>query len=694
VVLYEMLTGQRAFAGEDTADVLASVLQRDIAWALLPSTTPAHVVRLLRRCLERDRRKRLRDIGDALIELEGSSEPSVEPRTAGSRSPRWVWTAVVAAISLAAGASATRLWPSSPAPAEVLRLGVTVPDGWRVPMTAPRVGRANAADSAIAISRDGRQLAFVATKDGRSSLWVRALDGVAPRNIEGTEGASNPFWSPDGSAIAYFAAGKLRKLVLATRESIALCDVDNPRGGAWSSRGVIVFGDVTRPIQRVSENGGIPTPATRVEPGEVSHNRPAFLPDDLHFAYRSVIEGATGNEGPIHVVSLDGGEARKLIDSEIANVQFSSGRMLFVRGGTLLSQPFDADNLKLSGEPTILAEQVQLTGNPNLAQFSASRQGTLVYKTNESAASVNGLGWLELTGGGWRNVGDGGRYAHVELSNDGIRAALAIDEGRGVRRLWLFDLVRATRTRLTTNDAVEAAPAWSPDGRWLAFMEGRGAEDRLSIMVGPGDGSALPRKLLDITSNVRGLGWSADSRSLLVSARQTTTSAGSLDIMRIAIDPPGVMEPVVASRFDEAMPQVSRDGRWLAYRSNESGVEEVYVVPFGRSGPRVVISNGGGTMPRWGRDASELYYAVPESADLSARPGSIVRVRLQQVAGGIQPGVPERVANSPTVVPASAGNNAWSYAVSMDGQRLLAIVPPPGGTAPIMVLKNWESLAR
>ena len=361
-VLYEMLTGQRAFAGEDTADVLASVLQRDIAWALLPPTTPVHVVRLLRRCLERDRRKRLRDIGDALIELEGPSEPAVELASGAPRSPRWAWTAVVATVSLAAGAGAMRLWPSSSEPADVLRLAVTVPDGWRVPMSAPRVARAIAADSAIAISRDGRQLAFVATKDGRSSLWVRALDGVAARNIEGTEGASNPFWSPDGSAVAYFAAGKLRKIVLATHEAITLCDVENPRGGAWSSRGVIVFGDVNRPIQRVSENGGIPAAASRLEPSEVSHNRPVFLPDDLHFAYRAVIEGTTANEGPIHVVSLDGGEARKLIDSEIANVQFSSGRMLFVRDGTLLSQPFDADNLRLSGEPTILVDQVQLTG--------------------------------------------------------------------------------------------------------------------------------------------------------------------------------------------------------------------------------------------------------------------------------------------------------------------------------------------
>ena len=216
---------------------------------------------------------------------------------------------------------------------------------------------------------------------------------------------------------------------------------------------------------------------------------------------------------------------------------------------------------------------------------------------------MNGLGWLELTGGGWRDIGDRGRYAHVDLSNDGMRAALAIDDqARGAgRRLWLFDLVRVTRTRLTTNDAVETAPAWSPDGRLLAFMEGQGSEDRLSIMIGPSDGAALPRKLLDIASSSRGLGWTADSRSLLVSARQTTTSGGSLDIMRVVIDRPGVMEPVVASPFDEAMPQVSRDGRWLAYRSNESGMEEVYVAPYLRPGPRVVISKGGGTMPRWGR---------------------------------------------------------------------------------------------
>ena len=595
VVLFEMLSGERAFKGDDVSDVLAAVLRQDIDWRALPADTPARVRRVLERCLERDPTQRLRDIGDVWILMDVPDEPAV-PAAATVATARtstlWRWLPWAVAIVIASASIAwSLLRRSEPAPQLVSRSAQIVKD----------------LSLFVATSRDGTRIAYAVAGGQNSSAGIvlRMLDQFDGRIVPGTEGGAFPVFSPDGQWIAYAdLAGKIKKIPITGGTSIALCEGSFQSGGAWSDDGIIVFPGA-KGLMRVSADGGMPEPLTTVDSskGETAHVRPQFLPG----ARRALFTVTTQNDAQFAVRDLDK-TGHRIVAKGGSNGQYvASGHLTFVRGTTLFAIPFDLSRLEVTGSEVPVVENVSLIGPPGTADYAVSASGVLAYFSSPGSGGTT-LAWTDRTGqtkvlpGPSRQLWGTGR-----LSPDGHLVANGIGNERNGSDVWTFDVERGTLTRLTFGKATDIndLPIWTPDGRRVIYSSD--TEGKYGLYAVPADASARPAQLFATQFRTVPRAVTPDGKTLIYS------EPGPDKRQRLMMFPlngaAGQPQPLHADAAGgESDAQVSPDGRWIAYESNESGGQEVYVQPFPGPGPKTRISLDGGSTPRWSKDGRELFY--------------------------------------------------------------------------------------
>jgi Tol biopolymer transport system component len=672
-----MLLGGRLFTGETVSDTLAAVLRADPDWEHLPKDLPRPVSRLLRRALERDPRRRLRDAGDARLELEAALRgeeadvggPAVGADTAAAPVRVRLWRATALVLLLATAGLGTRVVLDRLAKPTVVRSTILAPPETQLYLAPARPGPAT-------LSRDGRQIAFTAaTADGSRSLWVRPVDSLLARELPGTEEAQYPFWSPDGRHVGFFARDSLKKIAVAGGPPVTLCDcAPNGKGGTWSPEGLIVFAPATGSgLRVVSAAGGEPRELTTLdEKTESSHRHPRFLPDGRHFLFLAR-RNSQGNE--LRVGSTDGDAPRGLLETP-ANAEYARGRLLFLRDTTLMAQPFDADRAELGGEAIPLVENVLYLSGAALAVFSSSAEGSLIYQEGTGTASTR-LVWRGRDGQELGTLGDEpADERQPALSPDGRLVAVgAWDPDTGTADIWIHDVERNLRTRLTFDAADDFAPRFSPDGRTLVFSSERDGQSA-TLWTVPVAGTGQPERLAAAGGRTLvATSWSPDGQWIVATA--VGGGGAGLDIMVVPAQG-GDPEPLIATQFNEAPASVSPDGRWVAYRSDETGRDEVYVTSFPKPGRKWQVSRGEGHMPSWRGDGREIYYRDIRTLYAAAVDGSGETFVPGEVTALFDP--PPRFANG------------RQYEPSRDGQRFLVVEPLQASDAsPITLVLNWDA---
>jgi Tol biopolymer transport system component len=659
-VLYEMLTGRMAFSGATVSDTMASVLERSPDWSALPAATPPNLRRVLSRCLEKQPKSRWRDIGDVRIELEDSREWALPPVAAERRGHSLRERAAWAALVVVAAATAAVLTPLRTAPeAREARVDLLFP-------------REVATDFAqIALSPDGQQVvtAFSFNALQRESLWLRSLESTSGRILAGTEGATFPFWSPDGESIGFFAEGKLKRIDVSSQAIAIVADAPLARGGAWQPDDMILFApNASGPLSRVNARGGTPEIATHLETGQNDHRAPVILPDGRHFLYYA--RGTPQARG-VYVARLDGSDFRRLLDAEAAAVYAKPGHLLFARNGELLAQPFDTARLTLSGEAFRVAARVAVNPGISLASLSASASGSIAYST--ASVHPTQLTWVDRAGNRLEAVGtpDQSSLANPELSPDGKRVAISRVVG-GNWDIWLLDMP-GTMSRFTSDVSFDFNPIWSPDGRRILFQSNNSTINSRAVDDG-GPGQVV---LKGAPAMVYPTDISADGQVLLYT-RGTATSA---DLWYLSLGDQSPPKPFVETEAQERDGQFSPDGRWVAYQSNESGRFEIYMRPFPGPGNRIQVSSGGGQQVRWGANGRELFYIATDRR--------LVSVPLAPGAYGTA-----SIGRPVPLFRIEFDNNPQArqqYVVSNDGLRFLVNAATEVTDAPsITLISNWK----
>ena len=677
VILYEMLTVRRAFRRESAVETLNAILKEDPP-ELSESNSQVNpaLERVVMHCLEKNPAQRFQSVRDVAFALEALSGLS-SSRTMAATLPvqaerpsnreRPIWIAAVVLLSLALLALAFLYLRRPQAESYAVRFSVPLPE---------RVSGA----TSLALSPDGRRVAYVASSGGRTHVWVRAIDSLTTQPLAGTEEALNLFWSPDSRSIGFFTGGKLKKVEAAGGPPQTLCEAVNGRGGTWSRDGVIVFSpDTQAGLYRVPASGGVPVQITIPDAsrGEISNRWPVFLPDGRHIVFfaRSTQPENSG----IYVGSLDSNERKLLFASESSAQYAPPGYLLFIREKTLMAQQFDASRLQLAGDPVPLAERVgteQGGVNSHLSYFSVSGNGALVYTTGVSDNSRR-YTWFDRSGKEVGSLNPAGNVADVALSPDGKRAAIQLFDSRGAavnQDIWLVDIERNIPTRFTFNPAVEDDPVWSPDGTRIVFTSQREGKRDVYQKLSSGAGGEELLLTSDIAKETQD--WSSDGRYILYENNDPKTKT---DLWVLPLFGNKQPFPFLATEFDEFQGRFSPDGRWMAFTSEESGKTEVYVQSFPAPGGKWQISTGGGGQPVWRRDGRELFYINPDRTLMSVEVKS---------GATFESGVPKPLFD--TRVESYTNNNR--YAVSPDGQRFLINVPVEAQTStPITIVLNWPT---
>jgi serine/threonine protein kinase/Tol biopolymer transport system component len=653
-VLYEMLAGRAAFQRASVSDTLAAVLTSEPDWGLIVPETTDIVQRLMRRCLQKDRNRRLRDIGDAGLDLEDSlsarDTPVAEEQVSTSRGRRAILAWGVAASCLAILAAGAVYVRQAREPDRVVRFQVSVP--------GPQAGF----NSGDAVSPDGTRLAFVAAgPTGDYVLWVRLLEGLDATPLPGTEGAHSPFWSPDSESIAFFAQEKLKRTPASGGAIQTLCEVLAPAvapAGSWGVDGTIIFAQAFGPINKVAAQGGEITPVTRLseERQEFGHYNPVFFPDGDHFAYEI---GAIPERLGIHVGSVTSANTTILLPrSYMPFTVTANGFLLYVDQQVLRAQRLDLSRFQAVGENLILATGV-VSQSDGPASLSASSNGTLAYRMGSSPMTQ--LTWFDRSGRRIGTVGPPATYSAPALSPDESKVAVGRDGD-----IWMLDVVRGTETRLTFGPSLEIWPLWSPDGKEIVYSR----EVQGDLVSRASSGAGEEEVLLDGGGAIPS-GWSSDGRFITYAAAGPSTF---LDLYVLPLSGKRKPELYLQTRFQEVDGKLSPDGRRMAYASLLSGRSEVYVQTVPASQERWQVSPGGGGSPFWRGDGRELYYADQQrrlmAVDIAEGPSFAV-------------GVPRplfRMAYPP-------GRNG--YVPSRDGQRFLVNTFVEGVRSDIVVTLNW-----
>jgi serine/threonine protein kinase/Tol biopolymer transport system component len=676
-VLYEMLTGKRAFPGEDVSETLATVIKGEPDWNRLPANTHGAVRRLLRRCLQKNPHERLHDISDARLEIQEAQttpdrEVTIIPTPASvHRRERVAWTLLaLATLALVALAVPATLYVRRTVPEPVItRLDVVTPP-------TPDA-------FSFALSPDGRQLVFVANGEKGSQLWLRPLDQTTLQPLANTEGALYPFWAPDGRAVGFFADGKLKRINLTDGAVQVLADAPVPRGGTWNVEDIIVFAPATNgALMRVAARGGVATPVTQVASGQGSHRWPQFLPDGRRFLF-SMATGLPPTHGA-YIGSLDGGNPTRVMSAETAAAYAAPGYLLLVSQGVLSAYPFDTATGTVATEPIPLAQSVGTDDGALHSAFSVSEQGVLAHRVG--GGTRRQLAWLDRRGELMVALGsvDENALANPELAPNGQRVALNRSVEGNVD-IWLLEAGRGVPSRFTFDAGLDSGAIWSPDGSQLVFRSTR--KGSYDLFQKPASGAVDEQALFVTPEHETPLDWSHDGHLLLYSVQNPKTAS---DIWALPLV--GERKPfaVLQSTFDEIQGQLSPDGRWLAYVSNESGRYEIYIRTFPKVGGKWQVSGSGGMQPRWRPDGRELFYVAPDTRLMA------VTLRLAPNAdflGAVDTPValfPTRLATGGNIPTAGAQARA-QYAVAPDGRFLLNMASDNRVTAPITIVHNWTA---
>jgi serine/threonine protein kinase/Tol biopolymer transport system component len=629
-VLFEMLAGRPLFEGETISEVLASVLKDEPRWGSLPANTPTALRRILSRCLERDPKRRLHDIADVLPDLDEAERPGAA-FVSSDRRPIWLalgallaGAALMAVVLLLAG---TR-WRQ--APQQLRSLTILAPPG------QPLINES--ADSAI--SPDGRSIVYAAgPAAATASLWVRALDNSTPRVLPGTKGAFQPFWSPDGARIGFFADGKLKTIRLDNNAVVIVCDAPDPRGGTWNASGEILLAPSNAGgLMKVAAEGGDPQPATTLDAshGETAHRFPYFLPDGRHFVFVAL----PGHGGHLDVVaaSIDDKE-RKVVTAADSGVTYAApGYLVYMRQNGTAAQAFNARQLAVTGDPITLSDlpgtlPTQWTGSPPV---STSTDGTLVYY-DEGSRDTRFV-WYDLKSEKPMGtvVAPEGTYQQVAISPDGRYAATVRVESAGRADIWLLDLQRGGTSRLTNGPGQNNNPSWSPDGKQIAFVSDR--NNQTQIYVKPIDGGEERQVSSDDLAFKSGGPWVRDGSALLFTALDPKTGQ---DIWILPIQGNDHKpKPYIRSQFNDTSPTVSPDGRYVSYMSDETGQVEMYVQTYPTPTEKYRVTTGGAAFGGWLPDG-RLAYGVPGTSDayyVTLLPGPPMHTSPPQAFGSLPQG--------------------------------------------------------
>jgi len=678
-VLYEMLAGQSPFYRESVAETMSAILKEDPPdLAHANKTVSQDLERLIHHCLEKNPEARFhsaRDLAFALdaIPTSGTTvaiSADTAPISAGTPSRvtlRQIIFGSIAAIAIIA--------------AVALVVAFVLPY-FRHPQTESHTVRffinppEKASFGPFAISPDGFHLAFVASDaTGKASLWVRPLDSPIAQPLSGTEDAIYPFWSPDSRFIGFFASGKLKKIELSGGTVQTLCNAAIPRGGSWSSTGVIVFGPTpNEPLYQVSETGGPASALTKLEPSrqEASHRWPFFLPDGRHFLY-SVL-GGPQSQG-IWITTLDGKDTRRLLNISSSIAMYAApGYLLFRHEATLMGQVFDLNKLQLSGDAFPVAEQVGFDLSTFQTYFSVSQTGILVFSA--ATGGKTQLTWIDRTGKELGLVGPPANYIRPSLSPDGKRVAVDGSDSQGNRDVWLLDLASGNSTRFTFDPAQDLFPVWSPDGSRIVYGSDRGGPRNLYQRSAKGAGKE--ELLLKSDFNAYPVDWSHDGRYIAYVINDPKTK---IDVWVLPVSGDQKAFPFANTEASERGARFSPDGKWLAYVSDESGVPEIYVETFPSSGGKWQVSTSGGYHIAWRQDGKELFYVAADR--------KMMAVDIKGEGASFEAGPPKPLFE--LRVPNYTGSQA-QFAVTPDGQKfLIANTHGENKSEPITVALNWTA---
>jgi len=682
VVLFEMLAGTRLFRGDSAVETMNAILKEDPPDLSATRQLPPALDRIVRHCLEKNPDERFQSAQDLAFALQSSLTSSSAAIASGAgvagaattRAPtrhreRVAWVAAVV-FCLSTLALATSVYLRQMPVVPVARLTVLVPE------TAAIRRLLGSEINPLALSPDGRYLAFVAWVGGTSSLWLRPLDSLAANRLAGTDGAVGPFWSPDSRSIGFFAKGKLKRVGVAGGEPQTLCETKGA-GGTWNQEDVILFSPSPvgeGGLVRVTASGGTISPVTQLDAahGETNHIWPYFLPDGHHFLYNA---GGRGAEG-IYVGSLDSSDRTRLVpfnlsdpgDVGISTLAYAApGYLLYVRGQTLMAQPIDVGRPRLTGPAVPIAEGLEKIG-PGAAPFSVSNTGVLAYWTG-TGTPISQITWRARDGTVNGHVGVPGSYTDLALAPDERRIAVGrVDPGKQAAIFVLDGGARDTALKMTF-DSVSMRPVWSPDGASLAYASVRNGPPSLFRRAVP----SMGQDELLFKSNRANLpdDWCAGGRMMLFEATDPETQR---DVWLLPLAGERKPVPVLRTPANELDAHCSPDRRWLAYTSDESGRPEIYVSSFPAAGGKWPISTGGGTQPRWRGDGTELFYLTPDRTLMSVHVGTGSTSTFE--AGTAAPLFPIR---------------GTSYAATADGRRFVTNEPTSEAAPPVTVVLNWQA---
>jgi eukaryotic-like serine/threonine-protein kinase len=672
-VLYEMATGQRAFEGKSQLSVLTSVLEKDPEpLSKVQPTSPAALDHLVKTCLEKNPNERFQTAHDVKLQLKWIAEGGAHAKKPADKAKSrvaWVIAGLaILALLLLAGYLAFNSH-SSP----IVESYILPPAGTSFVTTVPGSGPP-------VISPDGTRLAFTARDEkGKILLYVRQLNSISSTPLSGTEDSMYPFWSPDSREIGFFVPGKLKRINAAGGPPQTICDATNGRGGSWSKEGVIVFTPaVSQPISRVSAQGGVPDPASKLDLAheQNSHRWPWFLPDGKHFLFWARSSRGV-QEHSIYVGELGSLDAKLLTKSESMAI-YASGHLLFMRDQTLMAQAFNPRRIEIAGEPTPIAEHVVINGGTSRPVFSASDTGTLIYESGEVADGWNLL-WFSRDGKQIGSIPQQDRYFDPALSPDGTRLALTIYRTQGTGDIWIFDLARGTKTRLTFGVALAQSPVWSRDGKTIFYTSDEKGAPHIYAKAADNSGSSWT--VLETSDTVEvPKSTSPDGKYLVYHRRAVANGTqGRVDLWVLPLFGDRKPFPILQTAFDNLFPAISPDGKWMTYQNSESGRNEIYITTFPVGGAKWQISNSGGAYARWGRDGKEIFF-LNLTDDMMA-------VDVSTVGNAVKLGVPHVLFHA-----VGLQRQTRPYDVTSDGKKfLLNSGNLKEDRAPMTLVQNWPA---
>jgi serine/threonine protein kinase len=665
VVLWEMLTGKRLFDGKTTSDVLAAVIRDEPDLAQVP----AKVRPLLRRCLEKDPQRRLRDIGDTWLLLEEGQEAPP------SRRPLLPWV-VAAVLAMALVADGFLHFRERPAELPVLRFLLAPPE--KTSFNASMLSQLGPP----VVSPDGRRVAFVATREDRSrQIWVQPLDAVSAHPLAGTDNAIYPFWSPDSKWLGFFADGNLKRIDVSGGAPVTLCDSSlNSKGGTWNQEGVIVFSpSVYSPLYRISASGGTARPVTSLDAPrhETSHRLPWFLPDGRHFLY-TARTGMSASNGWIRIASLDyPSDSRTLMALPLpSNAVYANGYLLFTNQNTLMAQPFDAKRLATTGEAIHVAEHVEYSPGGVVAMFSASANGVLAYETGGGEENHK-LTWFDRTGKPLSPIGNLPNLLEFRLSPDGNSVAAVLTQSHN-QDLWILNIQRGRPTRFTFDPAIDAVPVWSPDGRSIVFASNR--KGHFDLYLKPADQTRNEESLYADDFDKIPSSWSPDGKFLLYNtmAMGQTVNSNIWVLPMKGENKPFPFAQTTITVIHGGNAHFSPNGRWVAYGSSDSGQAEIYVAPFPGPGAKQQVSINGGGSAVWRRDGREIFYL--------SRSNQLMAAEVSEDGAALKIGAVQALFGPIAQLAGPA------YDISPEGKRILTTAAiETNALERLTVVQNWTA---